>query len=236
MYIKYKRAQDLFPPPISHLKKSAIKWDLKKQNIQELIDWLDDEKFTGVLKASSNNSKYRGALLLYAGWCVGAVYAAIGQEPIKHTHKALPSILNRLNKDDLAQVEIYELPEEIVLPYSSAFIGQFMEPAIESSPSDAAIFFMEHIKDLPRHCLITIRAQNLTFSELCLVFFYWGKISGYFLVEQQLLEIESLFPQFVLDQALEAKIHLSILSPEIDGVYQGCTRFGFPLKIEPGAQ
>jgi hypothetical protein len=228
--VNYKRAGDIFPPPqyASHI----VNWDLKVKGVNALTDWLDAEKFTGVLKASSDHKKYRGALLLYAGWCVGALYAGLDQEPIKHTHKALPALLTELNKDNSAQIQIYDLQDEIVLPFSSAFIGQFMEPAQTASPSQMALFFIDHIKDLPRHSLITIKTVSQSTSELCLVYFYWGKISGHFLVERQEFSFDSQFPEFVLSEALEAKIHLSILSPEIAGVYSGSTRFGFPLIIE----
>lgn len=227
--VNYKRAGDIFPPPQSASR--IVNWDLKVKNVNALADWLDAEKFTGVLKASFDHKKYRGALLLYAGWCVGALYAGLDQEAIKHTHKALPVLLTALNKDDSAQIQIYDLPDEIVLPFSSAFIGQFMEPAQIASPSQMAKFFIDHIKDLPRHCLITIKTLCQSTSELCLVYFYWGKISGHFLVERQEFSFDSQFPEYVLSEALDAKIHLSILSPEIDGVYSGSTRFGFPLVI-----
>lgn len=228
--VNYKRVVDLFPPPDP--QKEIQLWDLRQNSLEELIDWLDQEKFTGVLKASSKTLKFRGALLLFAGWCVGALFAAKDEEPIKHTDKAIPALLTRLNADLTSQIEIYNLPDEIVLPFSSAFIGQFMEPVKDGSPSQIAEFFIEHISDLPRHCLITVRTQTQFNSELCLVFFYWGKISGHFLVEEQTFSRSCQFPDFVFDQALEAKIHLSILSPEIVGAYSGFTRFGFPLTLD----
>lgn len=231
--VKFKRASDLFPPPIADPNSVLVNWDLKSKDLNELIDWLDQEKFTGVLKASSHETKFRGALLLFAGWCVGAVYAVMGEEPIKHTYKALPAILAHLQKNNSSDIEIYSLPEEIVLPFSSAFIGHFMEPIQNESPSHMAAYFVEHIINLPRHSLISIRTLTPTKSELCLVFFYWGKITGHFMVEEQKFSSTCEFPEFIFDQILEAKIHLSILSPEIDGVYSGSTRFGFPLILEP---
>lgn len=228
--VNYKRAGDIFPPPL--LGSKIAYWNLRTKGVNALIDWLDAEKFTGVLKASSDNEEFRGALLLFAGWCVGALYAGLDQEPIKHTHKALPTLLNQLNKDNSTQIQIYELPEAIVLPFSSAFIGQFMEPAQAGTPSQMAKYFINHIKDLPRHSLITIKTVTENASELCLVYFYWGKKSGHFLVERQEFSTDETFPEFVLSEALEAKIHLSILSPEIAGVYSGNARFGFPLTIE----
>ncbi|MDX2106913.1 MAG: hypothetical protein SFY67_10970 [Candidatus Melainabacteria bacterium] len=231
--VNYKRAGDLFPSPSTVPGSQIIDWDLKESGLTKLIDWLDQEKFTGVLKASSNNIKFRGALLLFAGWCVGAVYARDGEEPIKHTHKALPSLLKQLSMVDVnsAVLQIYSLPDEVVLPFSSAFIGQFMEPAKEGNPNQLAAHFIEHVKDLPRHSLISIRTLSEFGSELCLVFFYWGKLIGHFLVEEQKFSDSSIFPDYVFDKVLEAKIHLSILSPEIEGVYSGSTRFGFPLLM-----
>ncbi|MBP7863540.1 hypothetical protein KA183_17770 [bacterium] len=228
--VNYKRAGDIFPPP--QTGSNILNWDLKTKGVNALTDWLDAEKFTGVLKASSDHQKFRGAILLYAGWCVGALYAGLNQEAIKHTHKALPALLTQLNKDDSTQIQIYELPESIVLPFSSAFIGQFMEPAQTESPIQMAKYFIDHIKDLPRHSLITMKTLSESANELCLVYFFWGKISGYFLVERQEFSTDKVFPEFVLSDAIEAKIHLSILSPEIAGVYSGNARFGFPLIIE----
>lgn len=229
--VNYKRAGDLFPSPSAVPGSKIIAWDLNERGLKQLIDWLDQEKFTGVLKASSDQSKFRGALLLFAGWCVGAVYALYGEEPIKHTHKALPTLLKQLSIDHSAVLEIYSLQDQVVLPFSSAFIGQFMEPAKEGYPIQLAAYFVDHVKDLPRHSLISIRTLSDSKYELCLVFFYWGKLIGHFLVEEQKFSDSPQFPDYVFDRVHEAKIHLSILSPEIEGVYSGSTRFGFPLLM-----
>lgn len=228
--VNYKRSVDLFPP--KETGSDLLNWDLRDKDIKQLINWLDQEKFTGVLKASSDSNKFRGALILFAGWSIGAIFTALGEESVKHTYKAIPALLAHLSADESSTVEIYTLPEAIVVPFSSAFIGQFMEPAKADSPSQQAKIFVDHVTNLPRHSLITIRTMSETKSELCLVFFYWGKISGHFLVEEQKFSDSSDFPNFIFDQVIDAKIHLSILSPEILGVYSGSTRFGFPLTLD----
>lgn len=225
--VQYNRASDIFVPPQND---STFKdWSLEAEPLSQFIIWLDQEKFTGVIKVSSHSQKFRGALLLYTGWCVGALYSQIDLPPVKHTHLALSALLKALGKTDSAQIEIYTLPEDIVLPFASAFIGQFMEPAQEGSPQQIAQFFVEKISGLPRHCLITMRLEDFE-NRLCLVYFYWGKISGHFLVDQQQFIPETDFPfQYIVGNA---SLRLSILSPEIDGVYGGQTRFGFPLALE----
>lgn len=234
--VNYKRACDLFPCKSFVPGSQTVEWNLKEKDVNELIDWLDGEKFTGVVKASCDQKKFRGALLLFAGWCVGAVYALEGEIPIKHTYKAIAPLLKHLSSNTSARLEIYTLPEEIVLPFSSAFIGQFMEPAKDGTPRQLAANFVEHVKGLPRHSLISVRTLTESGSELCLVFFYWGKLSGHFLVEEQKFSDSPHFPDYLFDNVLEAKIHLSILSPEIVGVYSGGTRFGFPLIMSEQTQ
>lgn len=226
--VQYKRASDIFVPPAS--ESHRIEWDFKSDNIEKLADWFDREKFTGVMKAGSRSQTFRGAILLFCGWCVGAVYSSKSADPVKHTYLALPALLTRLKDCPDAELEIYSLPDEIVLPFSSAFIGQFMEPTGQDSPGQKARYFVEKVTNLPRHCLITMNEPE---RGLCLVYFYLGKISGHFLVNKQQFTNDQNFPYHFIEKAENAGLHLSILSAEIQGVYDGTTRFGFPLITTP---
>ncbi|MGD9680686.1 MAG: hypothetical protein AB7W16_05825 [Candidatus Obscuribacterales bacterium] len=206
---KRKRGIDLFPPPFEPEKKKAIRGKAKETVLAELAS----KNFTGCLTLENNRKKNRGAMLLYRGRAVGCVHTSMKRPMTESTPDSLETLLP-LVPDAGSKISIHELPDQIVLPMASIFLGY----PVTRQDDYTALDYLEYICSwLRENRGIAILA--VTFAKApatALIFIYKGVFTGAYLVEHAayLLDFEKVKELLSLDR--EASLEVAVLPPEPD--------------------
>ncbi|MCA9802637.1 MAG: hypothetical protein KC777_11770 [Cyanobacteria bacterium HKST-UBA02] len=205
---KRKRGIDLFPPPFEPKKKKAIRGKAKNTILAELAS----QCFTGCLTLENNRQKSRGAMLLYLGRAVGCVHTSMKRPMTESTPDSLETLLP-LVPDAGSKISIHELPDEIVLPMASIFLGY----PVARQDDYTALDYLEYICPwLSENRGIAILA--VTFAKApatALIFIYKGMFTGAYLVEHAayVLDLNKVKELVRLDR--EASLDVAILPPEL---------------------
>lgn len=117
---KTRRAIDLIMPAVSG--KLLHELVCSTCDLNKLFTELELAKFTGCIKARSEEKKSRSAMVIYQGRVVGTIYGRKDMPDTFPQDKALSMIREDLTGADTL-LQVYELPEEVVLPMAALFIG-----------------------------------------------------------------------------------------------------------------
>lgn len=117
---KTRRAIDLIMPAVSG--KLLHELVCSTCDLDKLFAELELANFTGCIKARSETQKSRSAMVLFRGRVVGSIYGRKDMQDPFPVEKALAMIRQDLQVEDTL-LQVYELPESVVLAMASLFIG-----------------------------------------------------------------------------------------------------------------
>jgi hypothetical protein len=101
-------------------------------NRQRFLVAIEANQHTCCVKVISRKLKSRGAILIFRGRVLGAVYGRLGVKDRLFNQNALPSIYNDLMDLD-TEVSAYLIAEPLAVATASLFHGQFTKPDPKSS-------------------------------------------------------------------------------------------------------
>jgi len=117
---RVRRAIDVFMPSVSG--KLLHELQCSNCDAKKLLNDLELAKFTGCIKARSEEKKSRSAMLIIDGRIVGAIY---GKKDAQETYSVDKA--TKMMGADLLEPEtlltVYELPQGVVLSMASIFLG-----------------------------------------------------------------------------------------------------------------
>lgn len=221
--LKYRRALDLL---VSSRKGSTAEHiDLRNEDLTRVILSLKQESFTGFLSFSSQAQFSRGAFLLNQGRCVGCIYQNNLMFDSRTTGESIRMMLSDLNDKD-ADLYRYRLPQSIILPYSSLFLGKPLElPSSTSAVPGARPITVELSKPnvlakilsaLERdRSTATIAIDSNGENGICLVFVHRGYAGASFLVEMQTFSVDFDTPTSFVQQNEESTFSTNVLPPDL---------------------
>lgn len=204
---------------------SLATFTAEEQDLEWLITDIEGGMRTGCVKAVSQSSMSRSAALLYKGRAVGCIYGRKQQPENYGTEQSLQIMMQDLEKPD-TEVQLYDLPENIVLPMSALFLGY---PVPREEKVDARTY-MDYMcnwfaSKTQTACLaITFPSRSAT----CLCFIFEGTFCGAFYVEEQKFTPDKEFVYQLMLTDPQASVEANILPPEMTS---SAVRFGFNLSM-----
>ena len=203
-----QRATDLMPPPMS--LDSLITFKIEDLDLEWLIADLEGGMRTCCVKAFNQERLSRSSILVYRGQVVGCMYANKFNPDRQPTAECLPLMIEDL-KDSSTEVEMYDLPEYVVLSMSSLFLGY----PVQRNDNYDARSYMDYIcgwfesKKTTACLAITLRWTSST----CLAYIYNGHFCGAFHVEKQKFTTDKEFVYELFRNDHSAQIEAAILPP-----------------------
>lgn len=223
---KLRRAIDMVMPPFG-----ATPPMFESGTRPKLLAELEDSHYTGCLKAASQKNLSRSAAVLYKGRAVGGIY---GRRPMTDAYPNEAAL--ELMITDLAQpeteVQLYELPDGLVLAMSAFFLGCAVERTDKlDEPTYLKDIVGQFERDKQTGCLAFAESPN---TPSCFCFFYNGAFLGSFDVEDQQFIPDESYMQALPAKYEKSKFEAHLLPPEMTSER---VRFGFNLThINPSRQ
>lgn len=135
------RAIDLVMPPV----QSAPVLLKSKDKSQEFFPSLEASEFTGCLKVTSQKRLSRSAVVLFRGRAVGSVYTTKSNpEPYRFEIGLQKLVEDVAASDSDAELEMYELKDELILAMSAMFLGYIDNTEHELTNAEYAEKMLEH--------------------------------------------------------------------------------------------
>ncbi len=205
----HRRGVDLIPPPPED-NDNVREEILEIGCLKDLIKELEDGRYTGCMRAVSELSKSRCALLFYQGRVVTCLYTStnVDQHPIE---SSIEMLLNDL-KAPHARLIMYELPEEVVLSLSSLQLGYSVERSDDLDAKSYLDYVGSYINQKEQTACIALTLAN---DECCLLLVHKGRLVGAYYVEQRyyLDDLQAVYDFVSNDRG--ARITVCILPAEL---------------------
>jgi hypothetical protein len=218
-----KRATDLVPPAFD--PESLAVFTSEEQDIEWLITDIEGGMRTGCVKAVSQTAMSRSAALLYKGRAVGCIYGRKQQTQNYGTEQSLQIMMQDLEKADTA-IQLYDLPESVVLPMSALFLG-YPVPREENVDARTYMDYMcNWFESKSQTACLAINFPSKQATSLC--FIHEGKFCGAFYVEEQKFSDDKEFVYALMKGDPQASVEANILPPEMTS---SAVRFGFNLSM-----
>lgn len=226
-YISLRRAVDLVMPPIT---SSAMIMKFDGAKAKEFFPTIEKTKFTGCMKVYCESAFSRAALIFLDGRVVGSIYT---KKPNRDPHPFEMGIRKMLEDvtapDADSDVEMYELPKEIILSMSSLFLGYVDLPKSQQEKTSYAEQMLEHfgkVKEIACFNLLDEKTDvPVAFGFIC-----FGDFKGtYTFAGQTFSEKKEFLLKLLLDPAVQTKLQTHILPPAMttDSIV-----FGYSLGSE----
>ncbi len=209
----YKRATDLIVPPID--AENLYEFKIEDHDLKWIMTDLDGGLRTGCVKASSPSKGSRSAMLVYRGRTVACMYSSKSLPDTRPTEESTQSMFADLEAPDTF-VQIYDLPENVVLAMSALFRGY---PVPRTDNYDARGYWdyicgwLENQNSTA--CLIVTSTAISPASDAftCLGYVYKGQFCGAFYVQEQQFTTDKNFVYELLKRSPGAHIEVSVLPP-----------------------
>ncbi len=207
----FKRACDLLVPPLSLSdKQSLLTFQMFEHNLPWLIENVEGNERTGCIKVSCEDTKSRALALFYRGRVVGCACESVTKPVTLPTRKALKVMLTMLQNPE-TKVTLYDLPENIILPMSSLFLGFPLERNPNTSTGKHIDHWLNWFAENNSTACLAVTGAPPIYTNLA--FINRGKLIGVYDVEnQKFSHCEKLDATF-LDQIPTATCEASLHSP-----------------------
>lgn len=225
--IRLRRAVDLFMPPVG---TSPLLQKIAANTAVDFFDSLEKASFTGVVKANCQEHFSRSACLFLEGRAVGIIYTT------KHSQETYPMVTGlKKMMEDLSDaegdLEMYELPVEIVLSMSSLFLGYLDRSAEDSSNAEHAEKMLSHFATENATACFSIINKDLKTEALA--FIHEGRFKGaYEITDRRFSEDNEFFKQ-LLEKHDSSQLKIYILP---SAMISESIRFGYSLNSEQFAK
>ena len=178
--MKLRRAIDVVMPSLDGNIQTMTS---NERTLAELMKHIEDTKFTGSLKAQNEERLSRSAALLFEGRVVGCIYGTKSPKPEPYTTEtAMYLMIGDLQKDG-TEIQLYTLPEEIILSMSSLFLGIPIEGLPESNTPVVATGLLQEFGKRGQTGCLTLSTDGS--GTISVSFVHAGEYIGSFLVEKQ---------------------------------------------------
>lgn len=208
---KKERGIDLFPPPLAPAEKKAIRGKAKKCILADLAS----QTFTGCLTVENNRRKFRGGMLLYRGRAVGCVHTSQKRPQTESTPDSLETLIP-LVPDAGSRISIHELPDEIVLPLASLFLGY----PVRREDGYSALDYMEYIcqwfSDNQQTAVLAVLFARAPATTL--IFICRGVFTGAYIVDHSAYVLDLAKVKTLLGADREASTEVAILPDDLGPV------------------
>lgn len=224
--ISLRRAVDLVMPAIS---SSPIVLKLDEKMAREVFRGLEQSQFTGCMKIFCQTSMSRAALVLLNGRVVGSIYTRkICPDPYPFEIGIVKMLEDVTAAGAEADLEIYELPREIIISMSSLFLGYLDQPKDEPSKLDYADRILSHFtENRQTACLNLLDKKSDTPSALS--FICNGDFKGTYLINENLFGEGRDFLHKVLENFPDTILQAHILPAAMTS---DAVRFGFSFDSD----
>jgi hypothetical protein len=221
--LSFRRATDLIVPPSDpSLIDTFI---MNERSIEWVLTDVEGGMRTGCMRIISKENETRSAVLLYKGRSVGCIFGN------KHMGNNVPKELSLSHalkqlEEPQAEINIYPLADNLVLPISALFFGYPVERSDNLETRNYLDYLLDWLSTKEQTACIALSFP--AHYATCLIFVHQGKFTGAFHVDRQEFSL-SIEPVYNLLRAepgagFEASIlPLEILSPAM--------RFGYSLSM-----
>jgi hypothetical protein len=208
--MKLRRAIDVVMPPLDGNTRSMTS---NEKTLDELMTDLENTKFTGCLKAENEERLSRSAALFFEGRVVGCLYGTKSPKPEAYTTEtALYLLIGDLQKSGTV-IQMYSLPEEIILSMSSLFLGCPIEGLPESNTPTVALGLLDEFGKRGQTGCLTL-STDLS-GTISVSFVHAGTYIGSFLVEKQQFMPSVELPMELPEEYKNARLDASFLPDEM---------------------
>jgi len=176
--LRLRRAIDIIMPPVDGQVRET---NSAETPLTELEALLEKSQLTGCLKAQSEQRLSRSAALLYQGRIVGCMYGTKSENEPLTMERSMNMMVSDLARDDTT-MQIYSLPEEIILAMSALFLGCPIEIVSDMRIADAAVALLTELKERSDTACLTLSTDS---GAISVSFVFRGRFTGTFLVEKQ---------------------------------------------------
>jgi hypothetical protein len=208
-----KRATDLMlpPEPGHHAEEMHVAREDRLSAIQEM----GRTNVTGCIRTSNEKTESRGAILLYRGRVVGAVYTSKLMPETQPTEASYKLVLADAGSP-ATKIERYTLPDSRVLPMATMFLGKVVTRSDQMTTRD----YLDHMLGLlaQEHQTSCMPVALKTTGGTCLVFVNHGLFSGAFYMDTHTVTADLNFVYKLIDADPVATIHACVFPAEVNPV------------------
>lgn len=219
---QFKRATDLFPPPLE--VDSFLQIKMNNYESEWLVSDLESGQRTGCVRLINDKEKSRGAILVYRGRVVGCVFNSIESPETQSTKESLPLFVPALKQTDTV-VTLYDLPENLVLAKCSLFLGYPVQREDEYNSLDYYRYIMDWFKKEGGTACLAVSLSGG--RGIVLGYVHQAELIGSFSVDEQIYSSEKEIFEALLEHDSECKMAISILPPEFAELF---STYGFKLS------
>lgn len=224
--VSLRRAVDVFMPPTN---SPLIEVKLNRQKSLEIFPTIEETKFTGCMKVYCESSMSRGALILLQGRVVGSVYT---KKPIPDPYPfeiGIKKILEDVSATTAcADLEMYELPEEIILSMAALFLGYVDKPAVKLENAEYAEKMLAHFADTNETACFNLLDEEAD-AVIALSFIHKGDFQGSYAIAQRAYRKEKEFLSRLIESNPKVRLQAHILPSALT---TDAVRFGYSLNAE----
>jgi len=221
---RLRRAVDIIMPSLTGKLNHSVRCG--DYDIARLLDDIETSELTGCIKAESNEVLSRSAALLFKGRVVGCIYGRKPHSQLPLLEQSLKAMLGDL-KINSTQLQVYELPEEVVISMSALFLGIPVDEATAAT-SDPQVYLDSVLNTLQSKTeTACIMASTTDKPSRCLGFVFEGKTFGSYSIVDQKFDptFDSLFN--FCSGSKDARAHAYLLPKEMTS---HSVRYGYSLS------
>lgn len=223
--ISLRRAVDLVMPPIS---TSSMILSLDRDKARQFFSSLEETNFTGCMKVDCQAALSRGALIFLNGRAVGCIYT---RKPVPDPYPfelGIKKMIEDVTRDDAeSQLEMYELPKEIVVAMSALFQGYIDKAEAQLDNKTYAQQLLDYFSAKRETACFNLLDEEPDIP-FALGFVFEGDFQGTYIISERLFSKENEF-LFDLLQKSESRFKLQAhILPKV--MTTEAMRFGYSLN------
>ncbi len=218
--IRLRRAVDLVMPPFA---SSPIVLNLGEKTGREFFGSLEKAEYTGCVKVFCQKLLSRAAVICHFGLVVGCVYTTkLISEPYPF-EVGLRKMLDDMKSADI-ELELYELPADLVLSMSSLFLGYIDHREDDFDNLGYAEHMLAYCADRKETACLSLNEEKHT--PCALGFISEGQFKGTYAIAERAFGEEKSFLQQVFDRHPQTRLETYILP---SAMTTKSVRFGYSL-------
>ncbi len=208
--MKLRRAIDVVMPSLDGNLRTMTS---DERTLDELMEHIESTKFTGCLKAQNEEHLSRSAALLFEGRVVGCIYGTKSPKPQPYTTETAMYLMIGDLQASGTDVQLYSLPEEIILSMSSLFLGCPIEGLPVSNTPTVALGLLDEFAKRGQTACLTLSTDGS--GTISVSFVHAGNYIGSFLVEKQQFRQSAELPLQLPNEYNDARLDASFLPNEM---------------------
>ena len=225
--LSLRRAVDLVMPPIT---TSSMILNLDRDKARQFFPTLEGTGFTGCMKVACQSAVSRGALIFLDGRAVGCIYT---RKPVPDPYPfelGIKKMLEDVTREDAeSELEMYELPQEIVLAMSALFQGYIDKADAQLDNTTYAQQLLDYFSAKKETACFNLLDEEPD-VPFALSFVFEGEFQGTYIISERLFSKESDF-LFDLLQKSDSRFKLQAhILPK--AMRTEAMRFGYSLNGE----